>query len=66
MAQWRPNSDLPNDGKMNTTSDFHVRYTNDPEFKRQVDEGRKRAGVNRAQAALKDSLTMVQRRKRLY
>lgn len=46
-------------GDVKPTVSFHERYTSDPEFQRQVDEGRKRAAERRSQAALKDSLRMV-------
>jgi hypothetical protein len=40
------------------TVGFHDRYANDPEFKKQVDEGRKRADTKRNHHALKESLAM--------
>lgn len=40
------------------TIGFHDRYANDPEFKRQVDDGRKRAEASRNIRALKDALAM--------
>jgi len=40
------------------TIGFHDRYANDAEFKKQVDEGRKRSEVKRTHTALKESLAM--------
>ncbi len=52
------------------TVGFNTRYANDDEFKRQVDEGRKRADTKRDHAALKDSLSMIRgdytKKKKLY
>ena len=41
------------------TIGFSDRYANDSEFKRQVDEGRKRSETKRQHEALKESLRMV-------
>lgn len=40
-------------------SAFEERYASDPEFKRQVDDGRKRATTKRNHNALKEALDMV-------
>ena len=48
------------------TWSFHERYASDPEFKRQIDEGRTRSQAKRELAALKEALAMPQHRKRLY
>ena len=48
------------------TWNFHDRYSSDAEFKRQIDEGRVRSNAKRELAALKDALSMPQRKKKLY
>ena len=48
------------------TWSFHDRYASDDEFRRQVDEGRKRRQSERTHAAVTDSLAMVKNKKRLY
>ena len=48
------------------TWSFHDRYSSDTEFKRQIDEGRVRSSAKRELAALKDALSMPQRKKKLY
>lgn len=37
---------------------FQQRYAEDPEFKAQIDEGRKRVADRRSEAALADALTL--------
>ncbi len=52
------------------TVGFADRYANDAEFKRQVDDGRKRAAANRTHDSLKESLAMIRgertAKKKLY
>lgn len=48
------------------TVGFQDRYANDVEFKRQVDEGRKRSNQGKSLEALKASLNMVKDGKKLY
>mgnify|MGYP001564615826 CR=1 FL=1 len=45
---------------------FHERYTNDAEFRRQIDEGRKRAQSKRELEALKSALSMTREHHRVY
>ena len=48
------------------TVGFHERYASDTEFKRQVDDAKKRSNAARGTAALKKSLAMVSERKKSY
>lgn len=48
------------------TVSFKERYASDPEFKRQVDEGRKRHTADQNYAKLKDALAMSKTKKKLY
>jgi len=48
------------------TISFSDRYASDQEFRKQVDEGRKRATEKRTTEALKKSLSMPKRREKLY
>ena len=52
------------------TVGFNERYATDDEFKRQVDDGRKRSETKRGQQELRDSLAMVRgdrtAKKKLY
>lgn len=62
-----PQTDRPNHASGKSTWSFHERYASDAEFKRQVDEARKRAAQERSTAALKESLEMSRgNRKKLY
>lgn len=61
-----PLTDMPNRASANPTWSFHERYASDAEFKRQVDDARKRRMQEQAQATLKTSLNMVQNRQKLY
>lgn len=71
---FRPNSDRPNfpDSGSDTertgkrTWSFHERYASDPEFKRQVDEGRKRSAAQQNHDAVTAALAMPSQRKKLY
>lgn len=58
----QPRSDRPNA----PDTGFHQRYNSDPEFKRQVDEGRKRSAAERTHRQLKESLDMPRAGKKLY
>ena len=65
----RPN--FPDSGSLTDrtgkrTWSFHERYASDPEFKRQVDEGKRRAQDKRELLALKKALSMPSRREKLY
>ena len=48
------------------TWSFHERYAGDPEFKRQIDEGRQRSKERREQDALKSALSMTREHRRIY
>ena len=65
----RPNfpdsGDLRRSGNKSTWS-FHERYASDPEFKRQVDEGRTRAQSKQGLSELKSALAMPREKKKLY
>ena len=62
-----PATDRPNHASAKPTWSFHERYSSDAEFKRQVDEARKRSAQERSTSALKSSLEMVQGKKpKLY
>jgi hypothetical protein len=62
-----PNTDRPNHASSKPTWSFHERYASDAEFKRQVDEARKRSTSERNTVALKNSLNMTQgKRPKLY
>jgi hypothetical protein len=54
-----PNTDRPNHASDKPTWSFHERYGSDPEFKRQVDEARKRSADERNLTALKSSLDIA-------
>lgn len=54
-----PNTDRPNSASPRSTWQFHERYASDSEFKRQVDEARKRSAEERGTEALKTSLDMT-------
>jgi hypothetical protein len=62
-----PLTDRPNHASSKPTWSFHERYASDAEFKRQVDEARKRSTSERNTVALKNSLSMTQgKRPKLY
>jgi len=70
---WAPNSDLPNSpnprpggGQSPTSWQFHERYASDPEFKRQVDEGRRKNRAKKSFAALESVLKMVKDGRKVY
>lgn len=48
------------------TWSFKDRYAGDHEFKRQVDEGRRRRNAERNYDKLKESLAMTKTKKKLY
>lgn len=48
------------------TVGFQDRYNTDSEFKRQVDDGRKRAAQKQSLKALQDALAMPSQRKKHY
>lgn len=54
-----PNTDRPNSPSAKPTWSFHERYASDAEFKRQIDEARKRSSEERGTAALKTSLDLT-------
>jgi len=54
------------DDKSRPTIPFQDRYSSDAEFKRQVDEGRRKRKEKDSLAALKSSLNMVNNRKKIY
>ena len=54
-----PNTDRPNHASSKPTWSFHERYASDAEFKRQVDEARKRAAREHGTVALKTSLDLT-------
>ena len=58
--------DQTNDVTGKRTWNFQDRYSSDIEFKRQIDEGRTRSKAKQELAALKDALSMPQRKKKLY
>ena len=58
--------EAPNERTGKRTWNFHDRYSSDAEFKRQIDEGRTRSKAKQELAALKDALSMPQRKKKLY
>ena len=63
--------DLPGSGDLRrlankSTWGFHERYANDPEFKRQIDEGRIRSRAKQSLESLKQSLLMPTRKAKLY
>lgn len=70
LSSDRPNFPDSGDSTRRTadksTWSFHERYANDPEFKRQIDEGRVRARMNRDHKALKSALSMVQEKRKMY
>ena len=51
-----PRTDRPNHASSKPTNSFHERYGSDAEFKRQVDEGRRRAAQERSLVQLKQSM----------
>lgn len=57
-----PNTDVPNTPSRPTNS-FHERYASDAEFKRQVDEGRRRATIERSSQQLQ---SVIKDRPKLY
>lgn len=59
-----PNTDLPNHASKHPTWSFHERYASDAEFKRQVDEGRRRAAEIRTSKQLREAGTRTG--KKLY
>lgn len=54
-----PATDRPNHASDKPTWSFHERYNSDAEFKRQIDEARKRSAAERTTAALKTGLDIV-------
>jgi hypothetical protein len=54
-----PNTDRPNHASSKPTWSFHERYASDAEFKRQVDDARKRSAAERGTAALQTSLDLT-------
>ena len=48
------------------TSAFSERYATDAEFKKQVDEGRKRAEAERTRKEVSAALQMVPKKQKLY
>lgn len=63
---YNPTTDLPNDASKRPTWSFHERYASDAEFKRQVDEARRRSASRQSQQALNDALKAQRDRKKLY
>ncbi len=61
-----PNTDRPNHASDRPTWSFHERYASDAEFKRQVDEGRKRANELRTTKQLASVAEIGRKRKKLY
>lgn len=61
-----PDSGSATDRAGKRTWSFHERYASDAEFKRQIDEGQRRSKEKRELAALKNALSMPQRREKLY
>lgn len=51
-----PATDRPNHASSKPTWSFHERYNTDAEFKRQVDEARKRSKADRGHATLISAL----------
>lgn len=54
-----PATDRPNHASGKPTWSFHERYSSDAEFKRQVDEARRRSAQERSTANLQSSLNMT-------
>ena len=54
-----PNTDRPNSASPKPTWSFHERYGSDAEFKRQVDDARKRAAAEKNTVAVKSSLAIA-------
>lgn len=63
---FNPLTDRPNHASDRPTWSFHERYAADAEFKRQVDDARRRAGERRTHAELKRALTAQRERRKLY
>lgn len=61
-----PRTDLPNHASNKPTWSFHERYNSDAEFKRQVDEGRRRSKEIATTKALKAVAEVGKTRKKLY
>ncbi len=62
-----PNTDRPNHASTKPTNSFHERYGSDAEFRRQVDEGRRRKAQERGLADLQSSLDVAAgKRPKLY
>lgn len=54
-----PATDRPNSASSKPTWSFHERYSSDAEFKRQVDEARKRSAAEKNTESLKTSLDIA-------
>ena len=61
-----PATDRPNHASDRPTWSFHERYASDAEFKRQVDDGRKRANELRTTKQLQNVAEIGRKRKKLY
>lgn len=61
-----PQTDRPNHASSNRTWSFHERYASDAEFKRQVDDAKRRQAQEQSTAALTNSLAMTSQGKKLY
>lgn len=54
-----PATDRPNHASARPTWSFHERYQSDAEFKRQVDEARKRKAAEESHSAISSALKMT-------
>lgn len=54
-----PATDRPNHASTKPTWSFHERYGSDAEFKRQVDEARRRVREDKSLSAIQSSLKMT-------
>lgn len=61
-----PLTDLPNNASRKPTWSFHERYASDAEFKRQVDEGRRRSRESATQQQIQSALDMQNQGRKLY
>ena len=59
-------TDRPNHASDRPTWSYHERYNSDAEFKRQVDEGRKRASADRSLKQIREATQAIRKGKKLY